>query len=55
MGFLPLFPQDPHPLPLALGAELKPMCAEQQGAVGQPGPRVRVCARVCHSDRGRIS
>lgn len=44
----------PHPLPLALGAELKPMCAEL-GAAGEPGPRVRVCARVWHSDRGRIS
>lgn len=54
MGFLPLFPQDPHPLPLALGAKLRLMCAEQ-GAAGEPGPRVRVCARVCHSDRGRIS
>lgn len=44
----------PHPLPLALGAELRLLCAEQ-GAAGEPGPRVRVCARVCHSDRGRIS
>lgn len=54
MGFPPLFPQDPHPLPLALGAELKAMCAELRAA-GEPGPRVRVCARVCPSDRGRIS